>query len=127
MSRTRSRSLLVRRPRRASAASSSGAGSSRPRRSASVVDPLKLELPVFGTLFHKVALARFARNLGTLIRSGVPILQALDIVGDTVGNMVIAKRSRDVQGACRDGESLAQPLGQAPGVPADGRPDDRGR
>ena len=49
-------------------------------------DPLKLRVPVFGTLFQKVALARFARNLGTLIRSGVPILQALDIVCETTGN-----------------------------------------
>src|SRR5207342_2951137 len=48
----------------------------------SVVDPIKFKVPVFGNLFRKVALARFARNLGTMMSSGVPILQALDIVGD---------------------------------------------
>src|SRR6476646_2250356 len=55
-----------------------------------VVDPLKLKLPVFGNLFQKLALARFARNLGTLLSSGVPMLQSLDIVGDTTGSVVIA-------------------------------------
>jgi len=54
-----------------------------------VMDPLKLKLPVFGQLFAKVALARFARNLGTMLHSGVPILQALDIVGQTTGNVVL--------------------------------------
>jgi type IV pilus assembly protein PilC len=48
-----------------------------------VLDPLKLKLPVFGLLFQKIALARFARNLGTMMKSGVPILQSLDIVSST--------------------------------------------
>ena len=56
-----------------------------------VVDPLKLKLPVFGKLFQKVALSRFARNLGTMLHSGVPILQSLDIVAETTGNVVLAK------------------------------------
>ncbi len=50
-----------------------------------VVDPLKLKLPVFGPLLQKIALARFARNLGTMMKSGVPILQALEIVVDDDG------------------------------------------
>ena len=54
-----------------------------------VVDPLKLKLPVFGQLFRKVAIARFTRNFGTMIGAGVPILQALSIVGETSGNWVI--------------------------------------
>ncbi|GMA85137.1 hypothetical protein GCM10025868_03870 [Angustibacter aerolatus] len=74
------------------------------------VDPLKLKMPVFGTLFSKVALSRYTRNLGTMLRSGVPILQALDIVGETSGNMVLVKASRDVQESVRRGDSLSQPL-----------------
>src|SRR3954465_9728218 len=76
------------------------------------VDPLKLKVPVFGPLFQKVALSRFARNLGTMIRSGVPILQALDIVADTTGNYVMTLAVRDIQDSVRRGESLTQPLSQ---------------
>jgi type IV pilus assembly protein PilC len=76
------------------------------------VDPLKLKVPVFGPLFQKVAIARFARNLGTMIKSGVPILQALDIVADTTGNWTITKAVRDVQDSVRQGEALTQPLSQ---------------
>lgn len=75
-----------------------------------VIDPLKLRLPVFGLLFRKVALSRYTRNLGTLLTSGVPILQSLDIVGETSGNMVLVKASRDVQESVRRGESLCAPL-----------------
>src|SRR4051794_36389668 len=75
-----------------------------------VVDPWKLKIPVFGMLFRKVALARFARNLGTMIRSGVPILQALEIVADTTGNYVLTMAVRDVQNSVRQGESLCRPL-----------------
>ena len=74
------------------------------------VDPLKLKLPVFGPLFQKIALSRFARNLGTMLRSGVPILQSLEIVADTTGNVVVGRAVRDVQDSVRRGESLAGPL-----------------
>jgi type IV pilus assembly protein PilC len=74
------------------------------------VDPLKLKMPVFGNLFRKIALARFCRNLGTMLTSGVPILQSLDIVADTSGNVVIANAVRDVQESVRNGESLTEPL-----------------
>jgi type IV pilus assembly protein PilC len=77
-----------------------------------VVDPIKLKVPVFGPLFQKVAIARFSRNLGTMIRSGVPILQALEIVGDTTGNWTITAAVRDIQDSVRQGESLTQPLSQ---------------
>jgi type IV pilus assembly protein PilC len=77
-----------------------------------VIDPWKLKVPVFGPLFQKVAIARFARNLGTMIKSGVPILQALDIVADTTGNWTITAAVRDVQDSVRQGESLTQPLSQ---------------
>jgi type IV pilus assembly protein PilC len=82
-----------------------------------VVDPMKLKMPVFGPLFQKIALARFARNLGTMMHSGVPILQSLDIVADTTGNVVLAKAVRDVQESVRNGESLAGPLVNHPVFP----------
>jgi type IV pilus assembly protein PilC len=74
------------------------------------VDPLKLKAPVFGNLFRKIALARFCRNLGTMLSSGVPILQSLDIVADTSGNVVVAHAVRDIQDSVRKGESLTEPL-----------------
>jgi type IV pilus assembly protein PilC len=82
-----------------------------------VVDPLKLRIPVFGSLFQRIALARFARNLGTMTRSGVPILQSLDIVADTTGNVVLGRAVRDVQDSVRGGESLAKPLEKHPVFP----------
>jgi type IV pilus assembly protein PilC len=81
------------------------------------VDPLKLKLPVFGELFRKIALTRFARNLGTMMQSGVPILQSLDIVAETTGNVVLERATRAVQESVRTGESLAQPLTQHPVFP----------
>ena len=82
------------------------------------VDRFKLKVKVFGPLFHKSALSRFSRTLSTLIRSGVPILQALEIVGETVNNMVISRAVRDVQDAVREGESLATPLAKHATFPA---------
>jgi len=82
-----------------------------------VLDPLKLKIPVFGLLFQKIALARFARNLGTMMKSGVPILQSLDIVSSTTGNVVLERAIRDVQESVRTGESLAAPLASHPVFP----------
>jgi type IV pilus assembly protein PilC len=76
------------------------------------VDAVKIRLPIFGPLFHKVALARFASTLGMLLRSGVPILQALDNVNDTVNNRVIGDAVDDVKTSVREGESIAKPLGR---------------
>jgi len=81
------------------------------------LDPLKLKVPVFGPLFQKVALTRFCRNLGTMLKAGVPILQALDIVADTTGNIVLAHATRDVQESVRRGETLAGPLANHPVFP----------
>jgi type IV pilus assembly protein PilC len=75
-----------------------------------VVDALKLRAPVFGSLFHRTALSRFSSTLAMLLRSGVPILQALEIVSETVSNKVIGKAISDVQLSVRDGESIARPL-----------------
>ena len=77
-----------------------------------VVDPLKLRVPIFGQLFQKVAISRFARNLGTMLASGVPILQSLEIVGETAGNVVLRAAAFSVQDSVRRGESLAGPLAQ---------------
>jgi type IV pilus assembly protein PilC len=77
-----------------------------------IVDPLKLRLPVFGNLFSKLALARFARNLGTLLSSGVPILQSLEIVSETTGSIVISRALTEVQESVRRGETVAGPLSQ---------------
>jgi len=82
------------------------------------VDPIKLKMPIFGGLFQKIALARFCRNLGTMLHSGVPILQSLDIVADTSGNKVITHAVRDIEESVRRGESLTQPLSQHDVFPA---------
>jgi type IV pilus assembly protein PilC len=74
------------------------------------VDPLKLRIPVFGDLFQKIAMARFARIFGTLLASGVPILQALDIVSETTGSVVIGRATKAVQDSVRQGESISKPL-----------------
>ena len=75
-----------------------------------VVDPLKFRLPVFGPLFTKVAIARFTRTLSTLLKAGVPVLTALDIVGDTSGNVVISRAVTDVQASVREGAGMAGPF-----------------
>jgi type IV pilus assembly protein PilC len=82
-----------------------------------VVDTIKLRVPVFGSLFHRTALARFSSTLAMLLRSGVPILQALEIVSETVNNKVIGKAIADVQISVRDGESIAKPLTKYPVFP----------
>jgi type IV pilus assembly protein PilC len=82
------------------------------------VDAVKIRLPVFGPLFHKVALARFASTLGMLLRSGVPILQALDNVTETVNNRVIGDAVDEVKTSVREGESIAKPLGRHKVFPA---------
>jgi type IV pilus assembly protein PilC len=74
------------------------------------LDAIKLKIPIFGTLFHKTALSRFSSTAGMLLRSGVPILQALDIVADTVNNKVMSRAVVDVQASVREGESIAKPL-----------------
>lgn len=77
-----------------------------------VVDPLKLRMPVFGPLYQKVAISRFSRNLGTMLNAGVPILQSLEIVGETSGNVVLRRAAASVEESVRRGESLAGPLAQ---------------
>ena len=76
------------------------------------VDALKIRVPLFGPLFLKVALARFSSTLGMLLRAGVPILQALDNVKETVNNRVLSTAVEDVKTSVREGESIAGPLGR---------------
>jgi type IV pilus assembly protein PilC len=73
-------------------------------------DRIKLKLPIFGGLVQKVAISRFARTFSVLSRTGVPVLQALDIVAMTAGNAMVGAAVGDVQAAVRRGESLASPL-----------------
>lgn len=82
-----------------------------------VVDPLKFRIPVFGKLFHKVALARFTRNFASLTHAGVPILTALDIVGATSGNVVITRAVEAVKESVRQGTGIAKPLTEHPVFP----------
>lgn len=74
------------------------------------VDPIRLKLPVMGMLIKKISIARFARNFATMTKSGVPVLQALGIVGATSGNWVIEQALQSVQESVRAGKSIAQPL-----------------
>jgi type IV pilus assembly protein PilC len=73
-------------------------------------DKIKVRLPVFGSLFTKLAISRWARNLGTLMGVGVPIIQALDIVGGTSGNALISQAMHDVRDSVRTGSTLSRPL-----------------
>jgi type IV pilus assembly protein PilC len=73
-------------------------------------DRFKLRLPIFGALVQKVAISRFARTMSVLSRTGVPVLQALDIVSETAGNAVVSEALTDVQESVKRGESLAGPL-----------------
>jgi type IV pilus assembly protein PilC len=73
-------------------------------------DAIKLRVPIFGKLVRKTALARFSRTLSALVRSGVPILESLDIVADTSGNHVVATAVRDTQAAVKRGEPLSKRL-----------------
>jgi type IV pilus assembly protein PilC len=77
-----------------------------------VWDRIKLKTPVFGKLVHKTALTRFSSTLGVLMRSGVPILEALEITSDTVSNDVMSLAVKDVQAGVKVGESMAKPLSQ---------------
>lgn len=76
-------------------------------------DGLLLKLPIFGILFRKVAISKFTRTLSTLIKAGVPILSALEIVGKTSGNKVVEMAIENVRTNVRDGENIAEPLAKS--------------
>jgi type IV pilus assembly protein PilC len=79
------------------------------------IDTMKLRMPILGDIQRKSAVSRFSRTLGTLVTSGVPILQALNITRDTAGNVVISKAIEKVHEAVKEGETIVIPL-QASGV-----------
>lgn len=74
------------------------------------IDSAKLRVPVFGDLLLKTAVSRFARTFGTLISSGVPVLRALDIVGDTAGNLVVAETVSRAHTSIKEGDKISTPL-----------------
>jgi len=78
-----------------------------------VIDSIALKLPIFGILLRKVAVAKFTRTLGTLISSGVPILDGLEITAKTAGNKVIEYAIMDVRQAVSEGKTLEEPLTKA--------------
>ena len=78
-----------------------------------IFDRVVLRIPLFGSLVIKVCVARFARTLGTLITSGVPILQALKITKDTIGNEVVQNAVQKVHDSIKEGDTMAAPLDEA--------------
>jgi type IV pilus assembly protein PilC len=74
------------------------------------LDRVKLRAPLFGDLIRKTSISRFSRTLGTLVTSGVPILQALNITRETAGNSVIARAISQVHDSVKEGESIVMPL-----------------
>ncbi len=77
------------------------------------IDQVLLRLPIFGNLFRKVAVARFSRTLGTLISSGVSILDALRIAARTAGNVVVEQAINDIRKSIQEGQSIAEPLAKS--------------
>jgi len=76
-------------------------------------DAFKLKMPAVGPLFHKLSMSRFSRTLGTLVSSGVPILQALEITSATVGNKIVADQVDKVRSGVKEGDSIAGPLSKS--------------
>jgi type IV pilus assembly protein PilC len=73
-------------------------------------DTLKLRTPIFGRVVHRTALSRFAHTLSVLLRSGVPILESLEITSDTVNNAVMAEAIKEAQNGVRGGDTVSRPL-----------------
>ena len=78
-----------------------------------VADRVRLKLPVFGKLHHKICMARFSRTMGTLLTSGVPILQAIETVAGTVGNSIMADALMEARARIREGDRIGDPLEQS--------------
>ena len=82
----------------------------RTEKGLAIIDAIKLRVPLFGDLIKKSAISRFSRTLGTLVTSGVPILQALNITRDTAGNVVLSNAIQKVHDSVKEGESIVSPL-----------------
>ncbi|MBL8899473.1 MAG: type II secretion system F family protein [Planctomycetes bacterium] len=87
------------------------------KRGSALLDSFYLRVPIFGQLVRKIALSRFSRTFSTLIKSGVPILAAMDIVGVTSGNSVVSKAIDHAKASVRSGETLWRPLSESPVFP----------
>jgi type IV pilus assembly protein PilC len=83
-----------------------------------IFDRLFLRMPVCGVLIRKIAVARFTRTLGTMMSSGVPILDGLEVVASTAGNFVVEKAIRDARVAIAEGRSVAEPLAETGAFPS---------
>jgi type IV pilus assembly protein PilC len=81
------------------------------------IDGILLQLPLFGDLIKKVSIARFSRTFGTLLRAGVPMLSALDVVKDTAGNYVISRAVERIYNEVRQGGTLSKPMARLPIFP----------
>lgn len=81
------------------------------------VDPFKLKIPIFGELNRKIAIARFTRNFANMLAAGVPLMQALLIVGETSGNYVLEQAARNIADAVRQGKSIGSVLSEEPVFP----------
>jgi type IV pilus assembly protein PilC len=80
-------------------------------------DRTRIKLPIFGQIAHKICLARFTRTFASLVRSGVPILEVLNIVANTVGNVVMEKAIRAAAGDIERGENISTALAKHPVFP----------
>ena len=85
----------------------------RTERGRAQIDALLLKLPLFGDLFRKVAVARFSRTLGTLIASGVSLIEALNIAAKTAGNVIVERAINHVKQSVQEGQSIAEPLAKS--------------
>src|SRR5689334_21092953 len=81
-------------------------------------DRIRIRLPIFGHIAHKICLARFSRMLSSLIRAGVPILEVFQIVSNTVGNVILEKAIRSAAIDIQRGETMSVALGNHPFVPS---------
>jgi type IV pilus assembly protein PilC len=77
------------------------------------IDRLLLRLPVLGSLLQRIAVARFSRTLGTMVSSGVPILESMDIVAKTAGNKIIEEAIIRARGSISEGKTIAEPLSES--------------
>lgn len=84
----------------------------RTKRGREIIDDLLLKSPIFGQLLRKIAVARFTRTLGTMISSGVPILDALDVTAKTAGNRTVEKAIRHARNQIAEGKTITQPLSE---------------
>lgn len=82
------------------------------------VDPLKMRIPILGKFSRKIALARFSRTFAALLQSGIPMLQAIEMVKNTSGNVILSRALGNVQEAVRNGRPLAAPMAQEPIFPS---------